>query len=238
MTLLCFLFYLPSTPPESSGAFNWSLAAFAWLSLLLHLPVHPTPIFLLPFDQVLPLSILASRSLGRVFVPAFAFFFPACVLLLAMLSASLDGSLLQLSKLNSWSPPSPVETRYLMGGLIIFVLLLSFALGFSILVHTLLTPQDGPAPLTWDKYSTPVGLEARRAFVRVVTAYSGPHYFPAPLNQLHILLIQFPSAISAILGRGSVPRKLAVLEVGLWRATVAPFTFLVSGLWLWNLRNW
>ena len=124
---------------------------------------------------------------------------------------------------------------YMLGLLFLLLLFLCSALGAVAIVHPFVYPQDDPAPPLWDRYSKRVGIEARQAFARIVSAYVNPYYFPAPLNILHFLLIQFPTAVLILSGR-TVPSGLMVAERVLWRVTVAPFVFLLSGFWLWNLR--
>lgn len=237
--LLCFVGFLPGTPPSTSFASLGSLVAFVWELLLLHLHIHPSPIFLLPPDRVLPLSTLVWQILSRTFVPVVAFFIPGLIISFFLLSATLYDNLFWHSTTSTTRTLAlSMETRVLTLALFFLVIFfLCCTLSGALLVHPFLSPPDGSTPLSWDRYSKPIGLGARQAFIRVVAAYSSPYYFPAPLNILHILFVQLPIAVLGLCGRKTVPRGLSTMERALWRSTVAPIVFVLSTLWLWNLRT-
>ncbi|KAH9944443.1 RNI-like protein [Epithele typhae] len=222
-----FISFVPSTPPATSSAFLFAMLAFAWQIVLLHLPVHPSPLYLLPVERILPLTVLVWRGLLRTFLPVTAFFLPGFLISFFLLSVSLYDNFFVLScGLFDQAMSSPMETRVLIFTLfIVMFIFLCCALGGAVLVQPFLTSPEGPAPLTWDRYSPYIGVEARRVFARTVAIYSGPYYFPAPLNILHILFVQFPAAVGAIAGCKSRSKVFDVAEKVLWRVTVAPFAF-------------
>ena len=238
LVLISFLMSLPSPPLPNMFAYTLLLVAFSWKILLLHLPVQPSPLFLLPPEQMLPLAVLVWRGLARTFVPIVAFFIPGLFISLVLLSISLNDRFYFVGAVTFTTIPSPMESRAVF--LALFTILFIFlccALGFSVLIHPFLAPHEGPARSSWDRYSSSVGLEARQAYNRAVRTYSVPYYFPAPLNILHILFVRIPRAVLILAGYKAMPRSLEVVERVLWRFTVAPFTLALSALWLWNLRT-
>ena len=239
LVLLTFLVSFPSTPLPDSFSYTVLLMAFSWQIIVLHLPVHPSPLFLVPPDHSLPLAVLVWRGISRTFVPVVAFFVPGMLISLFLLSLSLSDIFPWLYA-DAVGHASPMETRVIFLSLFtVIFLFLACALGSSVLVHPFFAPTEGPAPLSWDRYSRSVGLEARQAFVRAVATYAAPYYFPAPLNLLQVLLVQLPRAIDALAGQKSYANAIGTVEKGLWRLMVAPFTFVLSAFWLWNLpRRW
>ncbi|TBU48415.1 hypothetical protein BD309DRAFT_987343 [Dichomitus squalens] len=238
LVILSFLISIPLPPLPDTFAYTLLLLAFSWKILLLHIPVQPSPLFLLPPEQMLPLAVLVWRGLARTFVPIVAFFIPGLFISLVLLSTSLNDRLLFNGYATLTMIPSPMASRVVFLALftVIFIFLCC-ALGFSVLIHPFLAPHEGPARSSWDRYSSSVGLEARQAYIRAVRTYSTPYYFPAPLNILHILFVRIPRAAFILAGHKATPRSLEVVEEVLWRVTVAPFTFAISTLWLWNLRT-
>lgn len=235
VVFLSFVASYPSFPLANSSAYAALLVAFAGHVVLLHTPVHPGPLFLLPPDQILPLAVLVWRGLSRLFVPVVAFFIPGLVLSLLLLATSLQQPF-SLTFLNS---ASPMEARSVFFSLfIVLFLFLCCALAFSVLVQPFISSTESTAP--WDRYSKSVGLEARQAFVRVVATYAGPYHFPAPLNLPHVLLVQVPRGLRVLAGCGTPSSNLIdLVERVLWRVTVAPLTFVVAAFWLWHLpRRW
>ncbi|KAI1797816.1 hypothetical protein LXA43DRAFT_982166 [Ganoderma leucocontextum] len=238
LVLISFLASLPSTPFPETFAYTLLLVAFSWNILLLHLPVHPSPLFLLSPEHFLPLAVLVWRGLARTFIPTVAFFTPGLFISLVLLSISLSDTFLLSSPVALAFMPSPLDSRVVfLGLLIILFMFLCCALGFSVLVHPFLVPHEDPARSSWDRYSNSVGLEARQVYVRALRTYATPRYFPAPLNILHVLLVRIPGAGLILAGRQATPRWLELVENVLWRTVMAPSAFVVSTLWLWNLRT-
>ncbi|KAH9946678.1 RNI-like protein [Amylocystis lapponica] len=189
LTLLAFLSCLPTVPFPENIAYSVLLFSFSWHALELHLPIHTSP--------VLPLAVLIWHGISRVFLPVVAFFLPALLLSLFLLSTSLS----DMTSLN----PAPMETRvaFLTLFSITFLLLLS-SLVMLVLVYPSLSAN--PVPLSpWDRYST--------AFMRTVVAYSSPYVFPPPFNLI-------PGLVLSSLGQKEQLERLHTLEGILWRIVV------------------
>lgn len=90
LTLLAFAVCLPSVPRPQDGAYSVVLLAVSLHLLQLHLPRAPSPLFILPFDLALPLATLVQHGIFRIFIPVIAFFLPALLLALFLLSTSLS----------------------------------------------------------------------------------------------------------------------------------------------------
>lgn len=240
MVLLAILFTLPATPlPEDSG-FMLLYLALVVQTLLLHFPLPPSPLFLLPPHETLPLSLLLTHSMSRLFFPTLVFFIPALLLSTTLLSLSLIDTTFQLT-LFSMTDASPMQTRtaFLLFGALVFILFfLSLVVGaakFPVLSTT--DESNSPNGTRWDRFSKRIGLDARRAFVSSLLRYNpkDSYYFPPPLNILQVLFIRLPGLMLFVF-RGSKPSPiLKTVERALWRATVGPIACIVAGLWLWGL---
>lgn len=232
-TLLAFLACLPSVPRPQDGAYSVVLFTVSLHLLQMHLPRSPSPLMLFPFDLALPLAALVQHGIFRVFIPVIAFFLPALLLALFLLSTSLSDILMHLSA-NFIANASPLEARtaFLTLLAVLFILLLC-SLMMLILVYPNLSSQD-PLPARWDRFSRPIGSEARRAMVAVIAKYSQPAYFPPPLNLAHFILIRIPSWVWGSLGRTRWQGWMSSIEDVLWLALVAPVAFAVSVLYLWG----
>ncbi|KAI0757063.1 hypothetical protein C8Q80DRAFT_75694 [Daedaleopsis nitida] len=235
LSFLAFVLTFPSVPLPDTSAYTALLLAFSWQVILLHLPVHPSPLFLLAPDQILPLAVLVWRGLARTFIPVIAFFIPGLLISLSLLSISLSDKFLHLTTTSTFTA-SPIESRVIFLSLfaIIFIFLCC-ALGFSVLVHPFLAPAEDSPPMLWDRYSKLVGKEARQTFARVTAAYAIPYYFPAPLNLLQLLLVQAPRRVAALFHWKAGMKPIGAVERVLWRISVAPFTFIIAAFWLWHL---
>lgn len=232
---LLFLFTHPSTPPISPDNIVYSIVVvvFSWLVIELHLPIQPSPLFLLPQDFVLPLAVLVWRSVSRIFLPVITFFLPALTLSFFLLSLSLSGLALPF---DLAALPAPMESRV---GLLFLSTMLSLLLWCSLTMPVLLYPfiasESVVAASLWDRYSKPVGLEARRVFAHAVALRAGPTSFPAPLNLVQLLAVRLPTCLLRVAGRRDLSSRIGVVEQVIWTALVAPLAVTVAGLWGWGL---
>lgn len=238
LVLISFLASHHSTPLPESCTYTLLLVAFSWNILLFHLPVHPSPLFLLSPEHILPLAVLIWQGLARTFIPVLAFFIPGLLISSVLFSLSMNDMFL-ISPASALVPmPSPLESRVVFLGLLtILFMSLCCAIGFAFFIHPFLLQHERPARSSWDRYSDSVGLEARQVYVHAVQTYATPRYFPAPLNLLHVVLVRIPRAGLIVTGLKVTTRWLEIVENILWRTVVAPFAFAVSTLWLWNLRT-
>ena len=232
LTLLSFTLTLPTIPHPDSSAYTILLIAFSWKVVLLHLPIHPSPLFLLYPEQTLPLAVLVWRGLIQTFIPVVTFFIPGLLISLYLLSISLSDKFLWLATPSSVSA-SPMDTRVVFLSLFtMIVLFLICALGYAVLIHPFLATTEGLSTVPWDRFTTSVGLEARQSFARTVDTYATPYYFPAPFNILQCLFVQLPQMV---LVRRDALCHTVRLEKMLWRVVIGPLTFILSAFWLWNL---
>jgi len=233
LTILSFATCLPSIPYPQDYAYSTLLAALSANMLMLHLPVPPSPLFLLPFENVLPLSVLIWHGTSKIFLPTLLFFLPALLLAFFLLSTSLSDTLLQTNA--NTMEPSPLEARmaFLFLLAVLFILLLC-SLVMLILVYPTLSSAT-PPPSSWDRYSRSIGLDARRKFVEIVVHYSTPYVFPPPFNLLS-LITRVPFYMVGLLRRHSWRAKLVGFEGWLWRITVGPMALVVAGVWGWGVR--
>ncbi|RPD82610.1 RNI-like protein [Lentinus tigrinus ALCF2SS1-7] len=221
LTLLSFILAFPSTPLPDSSAYTLLLIAFSWKIVLLHLPVHPSPLFLLYPEQTLPLAVLVWRGLGQTFIPVVAFFIPGLLIALALLSIALSNKFLWLTTAYSTSA-SPMDSRVVFLSLFTLIFLfLVCALGYVVLINPFLAPTEGPSAVSWDRFSKSVGMEARQSFARTVDTYARPYYFPAPFNILQVLLVQLPQTVFRRSHLDAF-QHTGRLEKVLWRIIIAP----------------
>lgn len=233
ITFLSLASHLPSVPLANDVAFGGLLVALTLNVLQLHVPVHPSPIFLLPPSDVLPLSTLVWHGMSRIFLPVMAFFLPSILIFFFLLSMSLSNILSTIPFLTNNCGPSPLEARTA------FVFLLVILLGImicSIIMLILVYPfySSTNASSTWDRYSHSVGLNARRAFVRVVIAYSGRKIFPPPFNLLY-LLVAVPKAIFRLVGAERPLVWFDKLQDVLWHLTILPCSLVAGSFFCWGL---
>ncbi len=234
LTLISFILAFPSTPLPDSFGYTLLLVSFSWKVILLHLPVHPSPLFLLYPEQTLPLAVLVWRGLAQTFFPVVAFFIPGLLVSVFLLSTSLSDKFLWLA-ITPTASASPMDSRVVFLSLFtIIFLFLMCALGYAVLVQPFLAPAEGPRAVSWDRFSTSVGMEARQSFARTVDAYATPYYFPAPFNILQVLFVQLPQTVLNAF-RMDASKHTGQLEKVLWRIIIAPVTFVLSAFWLWNL---
>ncbi|EKM60989.1 uncharacterized protein PHACADRAFT_247263 [Phanerochaete carnosa HHB-10118-sp] len=166
---LAFLSSLPFTPHPNDMGYNALLVALSLHILQLHLPYPPSPFYLLPFQQVLPLSLLIWNGVSNIYLPVLALFLPALLLTLVLLSLSLADSTVFIATLAS---PLEARSAFLLL-LLILLFLLIFSAGMLILVYPSVSSPDTTSP--WDRYPRSLGLGARRAFISIVLAYTAPY---------------------------------------------------------------
>jgi len=237
LVLLSFVFALPSVPLPSDTSFMVLYIALAVQILFLHFPHPPSPLFLFPCHQSLPLSVILTHSMSHMFIPIVLFFLPVLLLAALLLSLSLADSTLKLS-LTNMLDPSPMHTRAVFLALFaaaVILLLLCLIMGAAKFPSLSVADKSvTPYGQSWDRYSRRVGLDARRAFVRALLRYSNPYYFPPPLNLLHLLFVRLPCTVLSVFGKSGPSLHLEVVEQILWRVTVGPFVGVIAGIWLWN----
>ncbi|TFK57373.1 hypothetical protein OE88DRAFT_1651062 [Heliocybe sulcata] len=238
IVLLSFMTCLPAVPYPGDNAFDALLLALSLQILALHLPEGPSPALLFNPERTLPLSTLFRSAVHRVFYPALVFFLPTLLITLYLLSTSLSDTFLNLNTLLGL--PAPMETRlaFMTLGIILLLLFISFVILLTLLFPFLTSTSTSPSPESskWDRYTEAVGLNARRLFVRSVTTYSTPYFFPPLLNFVPFVLVTVPRVFLYVVGRGK--GRVAVLErveEGAWWALVAPLGLLVASLRAWGL---
>ncbi|THH21456.1 hypothetical protein EW146_g89 [Bondarzewia mesenterica] len=202
-----FLFSLPSFPSSGDTSYIVLLVAFILHILLLHLPRPPSPNFFVKSHVSLPLSTLLWYEFTRTVFPVFVFYLPALLLSSYLVSISLIDSIPHFPRVAGLIS-APMETREAF--LALWTILACFVvISTSLLVlfsaSLLSLPQRPSSP--WDRYSQPVGLQARRIFVSTVTAYSTPSFFPPPFNLLQFIFIRLPMLVAR---HDSLPSILAL----------------------------
>ncbi|KAJ6591828.1 hypothetical protein DFH09DRAFT_1273622 [Mycena vulgaris] len=226
VTLLVFLFNLPTVPFAGSPSFYILLLSFAFHAFQFHLPWPPSPLFLFKVHNTLPFAGFLTHGFFNLVFPITLFFFPIFFLGSYWLSMALSDTFFAPSGLIDLSSllPTPMETRTTVL-FTFFVVLVVFCCSLFIFVvqgRGLDANASG-----WDSYSSAVGLNARAAFVRAIVAYSSPHTFPAPFSLLHAVLIRIPSFV--LVDRLGFQLPFAQAEKILWRLTVGPVG-LIFGL--------
>ncbi|KIM85412.1 hypothetical protein PILCRDRAFT_817424 [Piloderma croceum F 1598] len=232
-----FAFSLPSVPyPGDTSFMILHIALFVQI-MFLHCPHPPSPLYLIPCHQSLPLSILLTHNTSRMLVPIILFFLPVLLLATLLLSFALADEGLKLSFIDTLDP-SPMQTRtvfLVLFAVVTLLLLLSLFVGAAKYpslsnIDQSVTPFDR----RWNRYSRRIGLEARGAFVHALLRYSKPYYFPPPLNLLHLLLVRLPGAVWSLFGMKEPSPHLEAVERILWRISVGPIVGATAGIWLWN----
>lgn len=232
LTLLSFLFAMPSTPGPTDESYSFLILAFTAYFVQLHLPLTPSPVFLTPFTRTTPLSVILHFFVKNIFGPVLSFFIPALIIAMFLLSISLSDVFLWTIT-NLHIDPSPVNARVGFFFLFSIVVVLFSCLLTSVL---LISPsfEDNTA-LDWNAYGTRVGLQTRRYFLHAVSTYSGPFFFPAPLNLLHVLLVLIPRKILRRLALTSSWE--GTVQATLWSFVVLPVAFAVGAVWAWGLAQ-
>ncbi|KAA1468652.1 hypothetical protein DENSPDRAFT_771304 [Dentipellis sp. KUC8613] len=234
LVILAFMSSLPSAPFAGETPYTILLFALVLHVLILHLPRPPSPNFFLAPDISLPLSTLLWYEFSRTLFPVLLFYLPAFLISSYLLSVAIADSFPHFPPGIMVFTSSPMETRQallILWGIIYFLILASAAL-LVLFSASLLSLPKRPSS-TWDRYSRPVGLSARRIFAATVTAYATPHPFPPPFNLLWFVFIWLPTIMLRVFGV-KVPVMAQTVERTLWRCTVGIVGLVVAGLWLWR----
>jgi hypothetical protein len=220
LSAVAFLSALPSSPSAHDASYIIILVALSLHILELHLPSPPSPLHLFPFEQALPLAALIWKGCTTMYTPILALFLPTILLVFFLLSLSLSdiAAVIPLS----FASASPLEARTAFLLLLVTLLfLLVCSVGMLVLVFPFVSMQT-PSGSPWDRYSEPLGLDARRAFVRIVLAYTSPF---ASRTFQHLSDSLRSSAGSPV--SSSSRRVGAITERILWWTTVGPLPLLV-----------
>ncbi|KAH9937627.1 uncharacterized protein B0H18DRAFT_971495 [Fomitopsis serialis] len=236
LVLGAFTSHLPQVPYPDDVAYGVLLFAFSWMIIDLHLPMSTSPLHLFPAEVVLPRSVLILHGIARIFIPVVTFFLPALLLSLFLLSTSLAD--LFPNAMRTTFAPAPIESRVAFLSLFaVLFLLMVCSLVMLVLVYPSFASQTSCS--SWDRCSKPIGLEARRFFIRTVIRYSTPYVFPAPFNLLQIC-IRVPAAVlTAVCGGDNMASIHApsLPERIVWRVTIAPLGVVFGAFWLWGLKS-
>lgn len=236
--LVSFLSWFPDTPGFGSTGLAGVLYAVYLEVIYLHLPTQPnSPLSLLRPDQVLPLAVLSWRGLRSLLMPPL-FFFPGLVLSFVLFTQSFEPWIPRIWSFATNVGGGPTDTQVMFLFLFFtFFLLLCLSLIYGLIASPFLATSQDLEPSAWDRYTRPVGMEARRAFIRNVRLYGADNYIPAPLNLLRVVLVRIPQIALMVLRKRGAANRIATLDKSLWRITMGPLGVVVSTLWLWHLRN-
>lgn len=227
-----FIYCLPAIPYAGESSYIFLLAALVLHVLSLHLPIAPGLNFIPAPRHTLPLATLLWTEFTATFRTIVLFYLPAFLLATYLLSIALVDSIPQGPDPNVLSLlAAPMDSRQVFVALwIIIVLLILISTGLLIMHKPSSTsPEQSCDP--WDRYSQAVGHCARRVFIRVLTDYSTPYFFPAPFNLLQVILIRLPAAILHWTG-GVKLQMVQDAEAILWRCTIGLVAMLVEGICL------
>ncbi|KAJ3801653.1 hypothetical protein GGU11DRAFT_768373 [Lentinula aff. detonsa] len=219
LTLLAFVFKLPSAPFPSDFAFNILLLSIVLLLVQLHLPFSPSPFLLFWPERSLPLAVLIVNGILGTTLKVLMFFLPVLLLSILFLSYALSDVFLLSSFAHG---PAPMPTRELFFIVAVFTFI-SMVLSVLILVPIFPTPARKSA--SWDQYSVSIGHKARVQFYHSVIRYSKPYPFPPPFNILYFVLISVPA--HALPYFDISISFLFILQKILWRVVVGPFVVIV-----------
>jgi len=232
----CFPFYLVSLcfaisrgPIPGETSYTLTLIAILLTTLQLHLPHLLSPVHILPPQGILPLSTFLLDGFTTISVPVILFFTPLLAISSYLLSCALADVLTVSPK------PAPMEARTIFLSFSGFVLLLTISsLAFATLSSGRLSQGDSGPTNRWDRYSPRVGLESRRIFVRTVSKYASPSYFPFPFNLLSLVLVGIPQILILFLRKLEWIARIHKLETVLWSVLVLPLSCVLAGFWLWG----
>lgn len=233
LTFLAFFSSLPSIPMATDVAYSAVLIALSLHVIQLHFPLSPSPFHFLPCSYAMPLSTLIWHGVSQIFLPVLLFFFPALLLSLFLLSASLsDATNLAPYHIASQLAASPLEARTAFLTLfVVFFVLMVCSLVLLVLAYP--TFSSSPPTSAWDRYSATIGADARRYTIRLLQIYSTPTMFPAPLNIIQYAFVQIPTSFYGLV-RIKRPYFLEILERALWIIFVSPLALLIGIFWVWG----
>ncbi|TFK76923.1 hypothetical protein BDN72DRAFT_830094 [Pluteus cervinus] len=227
LTFFSFLTTLPYTLTPANTAFQVLPCTLVLHILQLHYPSPPSHLFLFSPRTILPLTTLLWQGVSMAVLPVITFFLPALLIALALVSASLVGTLSTISDhLHDFIsiPPSPVYVRYTFFALLVFLVILMISTLVLLLLSSALWFPRSASP--WDKYSLPIGIRSRVRFYSTVRVYSHLYYFPPPLNLLYTLFI-VPISFPFFLCGSVFPYSLTDTK-WFWRLTAGPVIGVVA----------
>ena len=207
--------FLSASPMPSSSDVGYSviLILLCIHIIQLHIPSPPSPIYLFPFAQALPLATLIWNGFAKIYLPVLLLFLPALLVVSIILSFSLaDITVTPATVVLA----SPLEARTVFLLLVVVLLLLLIcSLGMLVLVYPFIASHSSGS--AWDRYSTSLGLDARRSFVHTVLQYVSLHneFNGASLSTTH----------SSFYTR--TLRAISFVRRTLWWTTVGPLSFLL-----------
>jgi hypothetical protein len=242
LVLLAFVASLPTVPMPADGAFDMLLlGGILFVISLLFIPIVPSPIFLAPPQQGIPLATLLWRGFTQIFTPLLIFFLPAIFISVNLLSLSLaDNFLRLLTTISSPSSiqmalPAPIETRagFLTLFFIVVILMVCALIMLVLVVPTTSLNRRDSKP--WDRYGMGIGLEARRTFIKATIAYSSETLastpsFPPPLNLVVLILVRLPVKIVGWATRRDLSGTRHMAERAIWRVSVVPVAALFAAV--------
>lgn len=167
-----FLLALPSSPHASDGSYIVILVTLSLHILELHVPFSPSPLYLFPFEQALPLAALVWKGFSTMYIPILALFLPTTLLVFFLLSVSLSDIAAAIPLVYISASPLEARTAFLLL-LVTLLFLLICSVGMLILTFPFVCSQPASTS-SWDRYSESLGLDARRAFIRTVLDYMSP----------------------------------------------------------------
>jgi hypothetical protein len=229
MVLVSFVRHWPLGPGPSDNLFGILQFAFIIHIFLFHLPRTPSPLFLLPLDHSLPLATLLSYGMSLIFLPIIMYFLPVLIFTAFILSLSLADTFLHAVALVT--PPIEVRTGFL--ALLILVILVLMASSVILIAMFPSLSHSNMASASWDIYSQPIGLGARKTFVRAIVKYS-PYIFPPPFNAFQLLFVQLPLAILRLVGAQDWIVYVLAVEKSLWMVLVGLPSMFIGSLWSWS----
>lgn len=238
LVLLSLLSWFPHAPSYHSFGLSCVLFSLYAELIFLHFPSRNSPLHLFRPEQVLPLAVLAWRGLYALLIPT-VFFIPGLVISFTLFVQTFQHwGLWTLASRFANDLGGPTDTQVAFFYLLFTIFLFTFtSLIYAVVVNPFLAASRGPESSSWDRYTRPVGLDARRAFIRAVQVYGTGHYMPAPLNLVQVLFVHVPRFALNVFGKQGAAKKLEGVDRAVWRIMVAPAAFVVSGFWLWHLRN-
>lgn len=224
LTAIAFLSEVPA-PPSNDVGYSAILVALCIHVIQLHMPSSPSPFYLLPFHQALPLSTLLWNGFAKIYLPVLLLFLPALLVTSLLLSFSLaDINIISTSAILS--PPLEARTMFFLL-LVTILLLLICSLGMLVLVYPLISSNSSGSP--WDRYSTNTGLDARREFVRTVLTYTPP---PSHSHTgLHLSLAARSSESYYMRIRAVV----TMIQRILWWISIGPLAILLICFLCWEI---
>lgn len=239
LVLLSLIAAIPDVPIPGDGAFELMTFGFILHILLLHLPIAPSPLLLFQPANMLPLVALLWQSVAQSWMPALTFFLPVLFFATNLLSISLADVFVLNGPMANYLPEAPIQTRFAFLALYLIVVILFFSSAtVMILVFASTTLNTTRPSNQWDRYGQPIGLEARRTFLRILIAYSPSNSMvystPTPLNLIPFLLVELPSQAVRLVRPRGVPVQMAKFNkdtaLVVWRLTVVPFAAVVTAV--------